>query len=370
MYLMTELILISPLIIYSCVRVRKLIPGTVFKNIYLLFFILLLSGYPIAESLSHRDSTGWLRWTMIAGYYCLPYLLYFILSVVTIDIGILFLRILKILHVNTISGDRFRSALLGVCLILPALVVFAGAWNNNHLAVTEYSIRLPRKSSTINELKMVFASDFHLSPITSDRLVEQFVQKVNALHPDIVMIGGDVIEGHGIENLEKFEMQFRALSARYGVYAAPGNHERYGGGMEEFFRRSGMKYLDDRVEKIGDAFYVAGRNYGRRGPRRKPIEELLEDAPEDLPVILIDHSPTDLDNVSRSRADLQLSGHTHNGQLFPVNLLIMPFHYEIAWGTMVKADTRFIVSSGLQAWGPPVKTAGTSEIVLIHAVFH
>jgi predicted MPP superfamily phosphohydrolase len=73
--------------------------------------------------------------------------------------------------------------------------------------------------------------------------------------------------------------------------------------------------------------------------------------------------------VSRSRVDLQLSGHTHNGQLFPVNLFVMPYEYELAWGTKVKHDTRFIVSSGIQAWGPPVKTAGDSEILLIKASF-
>ena len=103
--------------------------------------------------------------------------------------------------------------------------------------------------------------------------------------------------------------------------------------------------------------------------QRKVIEELLKDAPGDLPVILVDHSPTDLENVSRSRVDLQLSGHTHNGQLFPVNILVMPFQYELAWGIKEKHNTRFIVSSGLQAWGPPVKTAGISEILFIRAVF-
>jgi predicted MPP superfamily phosphohydrolase len=368
MYLMSELVLFSPLIIYACVRIRKLIPGTILKNLFVLFYILLFFGYPIAELLSHRDATGWFRWAMIAGYYCLPYLLYIILSVAAIDIGILILRILNILRADTVSGAVFRYVRLSGCLILPALIVFAGAWNNNRLAVKEYSIKLPRRSSTENELKIVFASDFHLSRITGSRLVERFVSKVNALHPDIVLIGGDVLEGHGIENLNEFETQFSGIIARYGVYAAPGNHERYGGGRENFYTRSGMKYLEDRVEKIGDAFYIAGRKT-RRGSQRKPIDELLKDAPEDLPIILIDHSPTDLENVSRSRVDLQLSGHTHNGQLFPVNLLVMPFRYELAWGMKSKGNSIFIVSCGLQAWGPPVKTAGTSEILLIKAVF-
>jgi len=99
------------------------------------------------------------------------------------------------------------------------------------------------------------------------------------------------------------------------------------------------------------------------------IFELLKNSAENLPIILLDHSPTDLENVSRSRVDLQLSGHTHNGQLFPVNLLVMPFQYELAWGFMVKRHTTFIVTSGIQAWGPPVKTAGLSEILSIRVTF-
>jgi uncharacterized protein len=85
--------------------------------------------------------------------------------------------------------------------------------------------------------------------------------------------------------------------------------------------------------------------------------------------LLIELIPTDLESVSRSRVGLQLSGHTHNGQLFPVNLVVMPFQYELAWGTKAKRNTQYIVSSGVQAWGPPVKTAGDSEILFINATF-
>jgi predicted MPP superfamily phosphohydrolase len=87
------------------------------------------------------------------------------------------------------------------------------------------------------------------------------------------------------------------------------------------------------------------------------------------PIILLDHSPTDLDNVSKSRVDLQLSGHTHNGQLFPVNVVVMPFQYELPWGTIVKRHTVFTVTSVVQAWGLPVKTSGDSEILSIKVTF-
>ena len=79
---------------------------------------------------------------------------------------------MRLLDMKTIFGAGFRAVRLGACLILPALIVFAGALNNNRLAVKEYSIKLPQKSSTANELKIVFASDFHLNRITSDHFLE------------------------------------------------------------------------------------------------------------------------------------------------------------------------------------------------------
>jgi uncharacterized protein len=368
MYLISELILFSPLIIYACLRIRRLIPKRSLKRLFVAIFLLLFFGYPLAESLSHREAPEWARPIIILGYFCLPYLLYITLSVITIDLAIVLMRRIRVFSPEGAAGKKYQFVRLGCYLAIPALVVFVGAWNNNRIRTKQYSIELPHKSSKLDRLKIVFASDFHLSQITSKNLLNRFVSKVNELNPDIVLIGGDILEGHGVQNLAGFEAQFRGIKAKYGVYAAPGNHERNIGSRDDFFVQSGMKLLEDRVERIDNAFYLAGRSNGRL-LKKKPIEDLLESTPDDLPIILLDHSPTDLENVSRSRVNLQLSGHTHNGQLFPINFVVMPFQYELAWGIKKKQNTIFIVSSGLQAWGPPVKTAGNSEIILIKAEF-
>jgi predicted MPP superfamily phosphohydrolase len=368
MYLITELILFSPLIIYAGIQVRKLIPRSGLKNIFVLFYILLFFGYPLAELFSHRDTGSWAHHPMLVGYYCLPYLLYITLSVAAIDLGISLGRIIKLLRPEAVSGAGFRSLRLGCYLLLPAVIVAAGALNNNRLQIKKLSVELPRKSSSLTKLNIVFASDFHLSGITNDHLIRRFVAKVNAEHPDIVLIGGDVLEGHGDHNLNRFEKQFREIQSKYGAYAAPGNHESRRAGAGEFFQRSGIRFLEDGVEKIDNAFYLVIRKDGRFS-RRKSIDGLLKAAPEDLPIILVDHRPTEIENVSNSRVNLQFSGHTHNGQLFPINLVIMPFEYELAWGTMIRRNTIFIVSSGVQAWGPPVKTAGDSEILSVQVQF-
>jgi predicted MPP superfamily phosphohydrolase len=368
MYLLTEMILFFPLIVYACIRVGKLIPRSDVRHIFISLYVFLFLGYPLAELISHRQASDWARPLVICGYYCLPYLLYIVLSVVAIDLAVALARSLKLVHRETVSGSIFRFVRLGLYVTIPALIVAGGAWNNNRLQVKNLSVGLQQKNSRIESLHVVFASDFHLSQITNDHLVERFVAKVNALNPDIVLMGGDVVEGDRDENLNNFEAQFRKIRSKYGVYAARGNHESHRGVSDALFARCGMKFLEDSIQKIDGAFYLVVRKNARFS-RRKPISELLKEAPENLPIILLDHSPTDLEDVSKSRVDLQFSGHTHNGQLFPVNLLVMPFQYELAWGTMVKRHTVFVVSSGVQAWGPPVKTAGDSEILSVKINF-
>jgi hypothetical protein len=101
---------------------------------------------------------------------------------------------------------------------------------------------------------------------------------------------------------------------------------------------------------------------------RKSIDELLRDCDQGLPVIVLDHRPTDLDNVSLSGADILFSGHTHHGQLSPVNLVTKQ-RYELSWGYKRKNGTHVFVTSGIQTWGPPVRTAGVSEIVIVNVSF-
>lgn len=365
MYLLTEIVLLSPLILYACFRIRRLLARKLLKNAATAFFLLLVAGYPIAESLSHNSGNGWAKYPMIAGYLSLPYLLYIVLTVIASDL------IVGLLHwpigTSPQSIRRLRTSRLLLIFLLPVAIVAAGAVNNNRLKIKHYTLAVPNRSSKLNELKIAFASDFHLGRLTNRRLMDRFVQKVNALNPDIVLIGGDVLEGDRLdENLVEFETQFARIQSRYGTYAVPGNHEMHGENRGEFFKRSKITILQDSVVTVGESFYLAGRNDGR-SRYRKSIQELLKDTPRNLPLILLDHRPTDLDAASNSNVDIQFSGHTHDGQLFPVNFLY-PMQYELPWGHLQKRRTHFIVTSGVQVWGPPVRTAGDSEIVAIDLI--
>ncbi len=266
---------------------------------------------------------------------------------------------------------EFRLASPGLYLLIPVLIVLAGSINNSHPQIKELSIEIPRRASSLRELKIVYGSDFHLGR-NDYKVLDRFVAKVNAAHPDIILLGGDLLGGRGDPDLNKLKIQFRRFRAKYGAYAVLGNHDVRRIGQRfvpwigrDFFAESGMKLLEDGVERIDNAFYLAGRNCERP---RKRIEELLKDLSDDLPVILIDHYPPGLEKVRQSWVDLQLSGHTHNGQLFPLNLFSR-LEYDLAYGSRVIDNTLFIVSSGVHYSNPPVNTQGYSEILHINAVF-
>ena len=116
---------------------------------------------------------------------------------------------------------------------------------------------------------------------------------------------------------------------------------------------------------VDDALVLAGRK-DARSRDRKPVAEVLSPARRDLPVVLIAHRPTGFDEARRAGADIQLSGHTHHGQLFPVNL-ITKRQYDLSWGHLERDGAHLFVTSGVQGWGPPVRTVGASEIIVIRA---
>jgi predicted MPP superfamily phosphohydrolase len=364
MFLLDTLLLLSPLAIYTYIRVRQQIATKRSKRILTAAFVLAAFGYPLAESLSHSAAGAWAKAVMIAGYCTLPFLLYLVLIVIVSDLIIGALRVTGLVSAESTGAPRFRRRRLALWLVIPVVVVTFGLVNHQRLRTTEYAIDVPRKSSQIRRLKIVFIADIHLNAITADDLLERLVDRVNAARPDVVLIGGDVLEGdRPDEDTRGYEAQFRRIRAKYGVFAAPGNHDRRSsrGG---FFERARIRLLEDEVERVDNAFYVAGR-VDRRSEARKSAQELLRRTPADLPIILIDHRPSDFESVSRSAVDVQLSGHTHHGQVFPANF-VTQYQNPLSWGHLKKGHAHLFVTSGVQLWGPPVRTSGVAEVMVIN----
>ena len=189
------------------------------------------------------------------------------------------------------------------------------------------------------------------------------------INPDLMIFGGDIVEGDRDDgNLVPFAEILSGIKTKYGVYAVPGNHEHYAGQERgSFFNKAGLKVLSDTNVVLANSFNLTGRNDSHIRNRLQ-IDELLKSVTDTLPDILIDHRPTEIDLVSKTSVDVQLSGHTHNGQLFPINL-ITKRTYILSWGHRKIGNTHCFVTSGIRLWGPPVRTTGKSEILVININF-
>jgi len=368
MYQLIRLVFALPFVALTYYFLRRLIGGRRLRNLLTAFFVLIVFGYPLADALSRRSVDGWTRNLVTLGFYCLPFVLYLGPIAILSELVIWLLRRSNCISADALNRPAWRAGRFWLPMILPAVIVCVGAVNNTRLVVREYSVAIPRKSSTLRHLKIVFASDFHLGQFTEENLVLRFAERVNAQNPDIVLIGGDV-QGGDLpgEDLDRFSEHFRRIQSKYGVYAVTGNHDIRAGVNAEFFARSGMKLLRDSVEKIDEALYLVGRD-DRLSGTRKPTADLVRDIQENLPIVLVDHRPEDLEGVSRTRVDLQLSGHTHDWQFFPLNL-IPSEEFQLSWGYLKNRETQFIVTSGVELTRPPVRTAGLSEILVINVQF-
>ena len=155
---------------------------------------------------------------------------------------------------------------------------------------------------------------------------------------------------------------------RSGVFGVIGNHEYYRGQEKgDFFVNAGIELLRDTVILVSDKFYLAGR-LDSHFEDRKTVEELLQTVVDTLPLIMLDHRPTELLEVAKTKTDVQLSGHTHNGQLFPLNFILKKM-YILSYGYKKIENTNFFVTSGIRLWRYPLRTAGKSEIMVINVEF-
>jgi predicted MPP superfamily phosphohydrolase len=212
-------------------------------------------------------------------------------------------------------------------------------------------------------------SDIHLGLVVDNSRLELMVNRINELDPDIVFLAGDTID----EDVKLFANNkmpeiLKKLRSRYGVYAVLGNHEYIGGKNElavEHLQQAGINVLVDECLKINDQFYVVGRDDRMAsrmfGKSRIGLSNLIDGIDKSLPIILLDHQPVDLEEGQRNGIDLQLSGHTHNGQFFP-NTLISRLVFEKSWGYLKKGEYQMVVSSGFGTWGPPIRIGSNSEI--------
>jgi predicted MPP superfamily phosphohydrolase len=275
----------------------------------------------------------------------------------------------------TVDIARTKAFLaVGVSSIVVVALV-AGYINARNPRLKTLEIHIPKSVDALTTLTVAVASDIHLGTIIGKGRLNRIVDTINSIHADLVLFPGDIVD----EDLAPVIQQnlgetLRTIKAKYGVYAVTGNHE-YIGGVEEAFKYltdHGIRVLRDEVVTVNGNIILVGREDRSisqfAGKKRKPLTELMANVDKRLPILLMDHQPIGLNEAVNAEVDLQLSGHTHHGQLWPFGWITEAI-YEVSWGYKKKNQTHFYVSSGVGTWGPPVRLGNTPEIILLRITF-
>ncbi len=236
--------------------------------------------------------------------------------------------------------------------------------------VTHVHITLPKGSSTRDSLTVAMLSDLHIGEVIGKKLVQKYVEMVNAEHPDMVVLVGDLMdyESRFAEKMQADD-DLRVLHPPLGTYIVYGNHEYRANRIakKRWIEKLDGTLLVDSVVSPDSTFTLIGRD-DYINKHRAPLRSLMHGVDTSKPVILLDHQPWTFAEAAMNGVDLQLSGHTHNGQLWPYPLL-MKLIFEQPYGYYRKGPTQFYVSSGIGIAGPPYRIGTVSELVMLHIRF-
>jgi predicted MPP superfamily phosphohydrolase len=346
------------------------------RTVYVAAFLLLSISF-IAGRILERVTLSWFSSTLVLlGSFWLAAMVYFLLFAFAIDI----IRLLNFIvpffpSFLTVNPERTKEITSFAIIVVVLVIVLGGYINARTPIIKTLELSISKNGRTIKSLNIAVASDIHLGTIVCKSKLERIVQHINSLNPDLVLLPGDVVDediGPVIRN--NLGETLRKIRSKYGVFAITGNHE-YIGGVEpacRYLAEHGITMLRDASVKIGDGLYVVGREdisiRGFTGKTRKPLSELMAEVDKSYPVILMDHQPFRLEEAEINGVDLQLSGHTHHGQLWPFNFVTKKV-YELSWGYKKKGSTHYYVSCGVGTWGPPIRTGNRPEIINIKLQF-
>jgi predicted MPP superfamily phosphohydrolase len=249
--------------------------------------------------------------------------------------------------------------------VLALFISIYAVWNTQNIKIKHYYL-----SSDKNVLaRIAFLSDLHIAPHNmSVAKLRDIFDKLKPLNPDYVILGGDVIEMQPDYFMERPIIGiFQDFNTQNTVLSIIGNHEYYGGQVHDnisAMQDAGIIVLKDEVRLIPDKNIAFIGRDDKTNPHRLGLHRLMTDIPETMYRIVLDHNPASIMESASEKADLQISGHTHNGQLFPFNFLVK-YLFPNAYGYRKIKNTDTVVSSGIGTWGPLIRVGTQSELVVI-----
>ena len=322
--------------------------------------------------------------------YWIGIMLYSLLYVVLFDLLRLIAKHTKLK--NTLLFSRGSVISIGSVVVACAVATcLYGIFNARNIKVNEYSVTVNKSCGSDKHLKAVLVADLHMGYAIGVDHITNMVEKINQQDADIVIIAGDIFDNSydGMDDPEGIKAQLRSIKSKYGVYAVYGNHDidekilmgftfDWGGKqlhsekMTNFMKECNIKLINDESVLINDEFYLVGRRDtdkpGTEDGTRAEISELTNNFNKTKPIFVLSHEPDELQKTADAGADIDFSGHTHDGQLFPGNLTIGLF-WENPCGMIKKDNMYSIVTSGVGVYGTFMRVGTDAEICSVDIDF-
>lgn len=322
--------------------------------------------------------------------YWIGIMLYSLLYVVLFDLLRLIAKHTKLK--NTLLFSRGSVISIGSVVVACAVATcLYGIFNARNIKVNEYSVTVNKSCGSDKHLKAVLVADLHMGYAIGVDHITNMVEKINQQDADIVIIAGDIFDNSydGMDDPAGIKAQLKSIKSKYGVYAVYGNHDidekilmgftfDWGGKqlhsekMTNFMKECNIKLINDESVLINDEFYLVGRRDtdkpGTEDGTRAEISELTKDLDKTKPIFVLSHEPDELQKTADAGADIDFSGHTHDGQLFPGNLTIGLF-WENPCGMIKKDNMYSIVTSGVGVYGTFMRVGTDAEICSVDIDF-
>lgn len=330
-------------------------------------------------------------WTKRISNYWLGILMYLLIFLILMDLSRMAIRLLQHRSVLAEYGTFYYRIAAGIAIIATAVLSLYGIHHASKIKKTSYDVTI-RKDCSLPSLKIALVADLHLGYNVGLRHLQKIKNAIQNIQPDLIIYAGDIFDNEfeAVQQPKKAAAILGSLKSTYGSYACWGNHDieevilagfTFSSGdskvssdprMNSFLKKSRIRLLEDETVLIDDLFYVCGRLDAsckeKSGIIRLAPSEIMAGLDTSKPVLIIDHQPSQLKELSAAGADLVLSGHTHDGQMFPGNVTT-----RIGWmnscGRLVLGSMTSIVTSGAGIWGPAMRIGTNSEVVEVCVKF-
>ena len=385
----------------AIVIVAMVILGSVTKNLQLkkssrdmitfisLFAFFVMAMFPLIGAVVHDGPVCWFfqKW----GNIFMGLFMFFFMTLAAVAIIELIIWTVRRASKKKGGVPHGAAAMLIIPLIVTVAVNLAGSQTAHDVKVTNYSIEKEKLGLT-EPARIVLFADTHIGVNSTPKIYEDMVDRINEQDADLVVVAGDLVTSSfgAMRDPETYASIMRGIESKYGVYAVYGNHDvdepllggfTYAGkenakrnpAMEGWVSDCGWKLLTDDVMRIPElnGLVIAGRRDesrpGEGFDERAPLSDLLKETDPDDSILLLQHEPSDLYELDEYGVDLSVSGHTHDGQIFPGNI-ITKILTEQSYGMENWGDAIAVVTSGVGYYGPPIRVCTISEIVVIDLI--